>query len=144
MKDLDIKTVQEGENAADLSGGAGAFVSGDSPEVLFPARADWGRLLVSTVASDYSASRLAHAVEEAQAHVINLNLVGELHPATAAAGPSEVVVDVRLSEAAGTGVLRSLNRYGFQVLALHNAADGSPDSDVTADRARQVLRMLEI
>lgn len=144
VKDLETKTVHDEEKAVSRSEASGIFAAGDSPELLFPSRTDWGRVLVSTVAADYSASRLAHAVEEAQAHVINLNLVSESHPATSAAGPAEVVVDVRLSEAAGTGVLRSLNRYGFQVLDIHNPADSRNDDDVTAERARQVLRMLEI
>ncbi|MDE6684329.1 MAG: hypothetical protein K2J94_04020, partial [Duncaniella sp.] len=51
-----------------------ALSSTPSLERLFPPRDESSRLLVSCITSDYSASRIARAVEDADAHLLNLNV----------------------------------------------------------------------
>jgi len=117
------------------------------PAALFPPVADSSRLLVGCRRADYSASRVARAVEDCDAHVLNLNVVGsddssvsgELLPAD---GFSDMFFDLRVSHRSPEAVARSLERYGYTVLLASNAAGA--DADTLRRRMDGVLRYLEM
>lgn len=108
-----------------------------SPERLFPERDEASELSVACYRGDYSASRLARAVEDADAHLLNLNLTSEITPA------GEIVVDIRVSHRSPSSVVRSLERYGYNVIQIRES--GSSDNDSTlADRASELLAYINV
>lgn len=111
-----------------------------SIEQLFAPAADTSSLLVACDRRDYSASRLARAVEDADAHLLNLN-VTSLRDDDAPDGT--VVVALRVGRRDALAVARSIERYGYDVLDFDG--DGSDDSYDTARRnADALLRLLEM
>ena len=111
-----------------------------SIEQLFAPAADTSSLLVACDRRDYSASRLARAVEDADAHLLNLNVTSLLADD---APDGTVVVALRVGRRDALAVARSIERYGYDVLDLDG--DGSDDSYDTARRnADTLLRLLEM
>ena len=118
-------------------------------EQLFPPVAESSRLLVGCSREDYSASRIARAVEDCNAHLLNLNVTsfgerkdyGELSDGGVADGKFQVVCDLRVNHRSAAGVGRSLERYGYTVLGTSSADE--PD-DITASRINELIRYLEI
>ena len=111
-----------------------------SIEQLFAPAADTSSLLVACDRREYSASRLARAVEDADAHLLNLN-VTSLRADDAPDGT--VVVALRVGRRDALAVARSIERYGYDVLDFDG--DGSDDSYDTARRnADTLLRLLEM
>ncbi|MCM1067685.1 MAG: hypothetical protein NC418_08965 [Muribaculaceae bacterium] len=116
---------------------------------LFPPVAESARLLVGCSREDYSASRIARAVEDCDAHVLNLNVTSmgapdtfdDADPDGADAG-FPVVFDLRVSHRSAEGVGRSLERYGYTVIDTRSARDA--DSDTARRRLDHLFRYLEI
>lgn len=105
-------------------------------DYLFPAAAEWCRIVVGCHREDYSASRIAHAVEDCNAHLLNLNVT------SGSPGPSRtddsadqetsmypVTVDLRIDLRDYRAVCRSLERYGYAVLDVIANEDNNPDID---------------
>lgn len=89
---------------------------------------DWSRLLVGCHPADYAASLMARAVEDCDAHLLSLALLPSGKTADSAdAYPLhvELCVNHRNPEA----VARSLERYGFAVLAWRSSADSATRSE---------------
>lgn len=109
------------------------------------------RLLVGCRREDYSASRIAHAVEDCNAHLLNLNvtsLQGEdmrhadgYDPEEYADAKFPVVFDIRVSHRDAAGIARSLERYGYTVLEAQNAA--GVDDETLRDRLEMLFKYLE-
>lgn len=74
---------------------------------MFPPNAEssWVRVLIPRM--DYSASRLAIAVEDCDAHLLNLNILAT------SPEPGYVAVLLRVGIRHGESVVRSLARYGY-------------------------------
>ncbi|MDE6783527.1 MAG: hypothetical protein K2J17_07385 [Paramuribaculum sp.] len=79
---------------------------------LFPDAGESSRLTIVCRREDYSASRLSHAVEDADAHILNLNITDEV--------PFEggITVELRISHRHGSAVARSVERYGYTVTRI--------------------------
>ena len=118
-------------------------------DYLFPAVDESSRLLVGCRREDYSASRIAHAVEDCNAHLLNLNVTsfGEKYNYNlndddlGADAKFPVVFDIRVSHRNAESIGRSLERYGYTV--LDSSSSNEPD-DTTASRIDGLLRYLEI
>lgn len=108
-----------------------------SPEVLFPAVGESCELTIECRRSDYSASALARAVEDADAHLLNLNVT-----ARPTSGYDRVAVDLRVSHRNGGSVARSLERYGFTVVDLREGYD--PDAELTRQRFDELLSHFDL
>ena len=88
-------------------------------ELLFPAIADSCELTVACFPEHYSASRIARAVEDCDAHLLNLNV-------TSAALPTgEMSVRLRAGLRNAGSAARSLERYGYRVVEI---LTGDPDA----------------
>lgn len=112
-----------------------------SIEQLFAPAADTSSLLVACDRRDYSASRLARAVEDADAHLLNLNVTSLLADD---APDGTVVVALRVGRRDALAVARSIERYGYEVLDF-SGDTGDDDSYDTARRnADALLRLLEM
>lgn len=104
---------------------------------LFPENAESGCLTVACAQADYSASLIARAVEDADAHLLNLNV-------TSATGPLHgVVVELRVSHRDTSSVARSLSRHGYTILAADSDCDGMQPSERYNPYAA-LVRYLEI
>lgn len=82
----------------------------DAIERLFPGNDDSSELTIECTRVNYSASAIARAVEDCNAHLLNLNVTSA--PASTA---DSVVVDLRVSHRNPAAVVRSLERYGYLV-----------------------------
>ena len=107
----------------------------DQIEVFFPHNPDSSRLLIGCRTADFSASRIAHAVEDADARLLNLNVTSLQSPG------ADLVVALRISHRDAHRAATSLERYGFSVINIED----TPDSDDTIRRRyEELMRILEI
>ncbi|MDE5662273.1 MAG: hypothetical protein K2F91_03035 [Muribaculaceae bacterium] len=121
-------------------------------EYFFPPVSESSRLLVGCRREDYSASRIARAVEDCDAHLLNLNVTsmgddnGKNTDPTdideSVYGEFPVVFDLRVSHRNPAGISRSLERYGYTVLSA--CGNDIADSDTSRRRIDHLLRYLEI
>lgn len=102
---------------------------------IIPPREDCSLITLECHPSDYSASRIAHAVEDANAHLL------DLWTAPSADGQTSVTLRVRLDNP--EGAVRSLRRYGYDVTAAIGAA-GSVSSSVEEDRLSALQLFLNV
>ncbi len=103
---------------------------------LYPERSESCELTLTCRPDDYSASIIARAVEDCDAHLINLNVTDDPDDA------GRVTVELRVGQRNGFAVARSLERYGYQVTDIRRA---EPDiaSEVARDRVNELIRILE-
>ena len=108
---------------------------------LFPPFEDSSRLTVSCRRADYSASSIARAVEDCDAHLLNLNLTadgGALDPFG-----DELTAELRISHRNASAAARSLERYGYRVIALEHGAGAAAD-DTMRNRVNELMHYLEV
>ena len=114
-------------------------------EYLYPPVADSSRLLVGCSREDYSASRIAHAVEDCDAHLLNLNVtsntVYDADTYYADNSKFPVVFDIRVSHRNADSIMRSLERYGYTVLDTEDAPGA--DNDTVRERIDLFFKYLE-
>lgn len=104
---------------------------------LFPYTPESSLLTVECPAADYSASSIARAVEDCDAHLLNLNVTSEK-----SVMPGNVVVDLRVNHRNADAVSRSLERYGFIVTSTDAAM--SPAEEKARGNALELLHYLEL
>ncbi|MCM1355320.1 MAG: hypothetical protein NC212_02815 [Staphylococcus sp.] len=102
-------------------------------ERLFPPVEESCTILLSCLRGDYSASRIARAVEDCDAHLLNLNVTSDSEEAD-----NRIVAELRVSHRNPESVCRSLERYGYAVID----ADGAPLPDDSLLRSRYDELML--
>lgn len=105
---------------------------------LFPDVGDASSLILSTPSDNYSASVVARAVEDCDAHLLNLN-VGERNEED-----STVTVYLRVNHRNGESVARSLERFGYNVIAVENSEENELDPNAARRRVEELIRYLEI
>lgn len=101
---------------------------------LLAARDDSSEITVECYPEDYSASRLAHAVEDADAHLVDL-----------ISGPSAeglVRVTLRVRREDPSPVVNSLERYGYHVTDSSGSAYG--DAEVALERLLELNALLNV
>lgn len=103
---------------------------------LFPDNPDATVITVLCPRADYSASRLAHAVEDCNANVLNLNVTGEL------ATDDMLLVELRIDRKNTASIGRSLARYRYQVIGNDEPDLLSTDTD--RRRVAELLRYIDI
>lgn len=91
---------------------------------LYPALEGSSHLLIGCRKSDFSASRIAKAVEDCDAHMLNLNVMRDesMH--------YDLLADIRINRISGEAVARSLERYGFDVISFSTGSSDSTDSSL--------------
>lgn len=104
---------------------------------LLPERNDCSELTVTCHPADYSASAVARAVEDCDAHLLNLNLTSDTTPA------GEAVVELRVGLLDPSGVARSLERYGYTVASMRSSAESS-DEATARRRAEELMHYLSV
>lgn len=100
-------------------------------------------MVIAVLPDDFQASRIARAVEDADANLLNLNV------AATRTEFAEMIVYLRADRRGPHAIVRSLERYGFRVIAVGETPAGFPaEEDDASDSARQrvnaLLRYLEV
>ncbi len=93
-------------------------------------------LTVVCPSGEYSASAIAHAVEDADAHLLNLNVVAGTQPNS----PTSVIL--RVNHSRGDSVARSLARYGYDTVEMAGTP-GLLNADMI-ERVNSLLHYLEV
>ncbi|MBP3304271.1 MAG: hypothetical protein J6L68_05400 [Muribaculaceae bacterium] len=108
-----------------------------SVERLFPPTEESSRILVSCIPADYSASRIARAVEDCDAHLLNLNVTADGRRLD-----NRVVIELRVSHRSPMSVARSLERYGYEVLDVEHEA--LADDGLASDRIKELMHYIDL
>lgn len=108
----------------------------DLETLLFPSVEESSMLLARIDSRQYVASAAARAVEDCDAHLLNLNV---LH---LDADGGWTTVALRVDHRNSGAVARSLERYGFEVIATATDGDdnGATDPDAEVDPAEEKAR----
>lgn len=107
-------------------------------DILFPHSPDASSLVVACRPQDYSASVIARAVEDCDAHVVNLNVLAGRTPY------GELQVALRVDHRNASAVARSLGRFGYEVVSIESPEEADPGAEQARSRANELLRYLEI
>lgn len=102
---------------------------------LFPTREESSTIVLSCLRGDYSGSRIARAVEDCDAHLLNLNVTSDSETAD-----NRIITEIRVSHRNPEHVARSLERYGYEVLSANGAPD-MPD-DIMQARYDELMHYL--
>lgn len=103
---------------------------------LFPVLPDSSHLLIGTGREDFMATRIAHAVEDVNANLLNMNVTG-LNDSE-----NRHIVALRVDHRDPERVARSLERYGYNILDIRKE-DGSATDDMTT-RLDELMHYLSI
>ena len=111
----------------------------DAPslERLFPHREESSRLLIGCIPAEYSASRIARAVEDADAHLLNLNVTSDGERMD-----NRIIAELRVSHRSPMAVARSLERYGYEVVDVEH--DSLTDDALDMDRLNELMRYIDL
>lgn len=109
----------------------------DACAKLYPQLQESTELTIVCPAGHYSASAIAHAVEDADAHLLNLNVTQGTQP------NSETTVEIRVNHSRGAMVARSLMRYGYETVAVRSVST-DPFDETTVQRANALLHLLDV
>lgn len=104
--------------------------------MLFPYSPDASRFTVVCRREDYSAGRIAQAIEDCNAHVLNLNVT------SLPAGEGKVAVDIRVDRKNTASIARSLARYDYIVAGEYGAEETVDEGD--RERVAELLRYIDI
>lgn len=103
---------------------------------LMPYHPGSSRFTVVCKSRDYSAARIAHAIEDVGAHVLNLNITDRN------VGDDMMAVDVRVDWGDISSIIRSLARYEY---AVEDAEVGIETlSETERKRIEEFLRYIDV
>lgn len=103
---------------------------------LISSRDDCSVVTVECRPEDYSASLLAHAVEDSDAHLVDL--------LTSPADDGCVRVTMRVRHTDPSAAVHSLERYDFKVVEAYGAKDGVRDAEIAFDRLLSLQTLLNV
>ncbi len=111
---------------------------------LMPPRTEASVITVVCHPRDFSASALARAVEDSNAHLLNLNVTG------ARRDDGLLTIELRTSLRHPEATIRSLSRYGFETIdsqsfpADDTPADGKDFDGALRNRAAELIHILNL
>lgn len=106
-------------------------------DIIYPTGGQYTDFLVAVRPGDFSASSIARAIEDCDLHLLNMNVTSVRTSA------GDIVVALRTDACVGDNVARSLERYGYDVIASSGSLS-SIDDDEAERRAAELLRLLDI
>lgn len=104
---------------------------------LMPQVPDATTITVICDPMQYSASAIARAVEDCDAHLLNLNVTADRTV------DGRLMVDLRIDHQSPASVIRSLERYGYEIAGATPALSDAETSQMR-DRVNELIRYLEI
>ena len=103
---------------------------------MIAARDDCSVIMVECLPQDYSASHMAHAVEDSDAHLVDLFSV------PADNGMIHVTLRVRHSDP--TAAVRSLERYGYTVLEAYSSGNSIQSMEIATERLLSLQALMKV
>ena len=103
---------------------------------MIVARDDCSVITVECRPEDYSASHLAHAVEDSDAHLVDLW--------TSPASDGNISVMLRVRHRDPSAAVRSLERYNYHVVEAHGVDDDTNDATIAAERLLSLQTLLSV
>lgn len=103
---------------------------------MIAARDDCSVITVECRPEEYSASMLAHAVEDSDTHLVDLLTVPDKD------GYLRVTLRVRNTDPSST--VRSLERYDYHVVEAHGAESGNVNATIAAERLLALRTLLNV
>lgn len=103
---------------------------------MFPVVDESCELIVECDSHNYSASVVARAVEDCNAHILNLNVMERT------TSDKRIAIALRINHSHGEAVARSLARYGYDVVDIVGSND--PISANTQERINELIHYLEL
>ena len=120
------------------------FQASEMPELLrlMPPREESTVMTVVCHPADFSASALARAVEDSNAHLLNMNVTGTVRE------DGRMTIELRTSLRHADNTIRSLARYGFETVSSKSFPEiAAADSDFNENmrsRAAELLHILNL
>ncbi len=108
-----------------------------SRDTMMPPLPKASRLLVASYPANFSASALARATEDTNAHLINMNVTSRR------LDDGRLTIELRTNQRNPSAAMRSLERYGYEVIATDQHEPDESDSHLRA-RAAELLNILEM
>lgn len=105
--------------------------------MLMPPLPESSRLVVACYPANFSASVLARAIEDTNAHLVNMNVTARR------LDDGRLTVELRTNQRNCSAAARSLERYGYEVIAVDGAESSETESHLR-DRAAELLHILEL
>ena len=103
---------------------------------MLAARDDCSVITVECAPEDYSASVLAHAIEDTDAHLVDLfSVPGE---------NGRINVTLRVRHSDPTAAIRSLERYDFHVLEAHSSGDTIQSIEIATERLLSLQALMNV
>lgn len=99
-------------------------------------RDDCSEVTIECRAEDYSASSIAHAVEDSDAHLVDM--------LSTPSSDGHIRVTLRLRHSDPSAAMRSLERHDFSVVEAHAASDGMRDAEIAAERLLALQTLLNV
>ena len=103
---------------------------------MIAVRDDCSVIVLEMPAEDYSASKLAHAVEDSDAHLVDMfSVPGE---------GSNIQVTLRVRHTDPRASVRSLERYGYHVVEAHGASESPDGLAMSAERLLSLQTLMNV
>ena len=103
---------------------------------MIAARDDCSVITVECDPQNYSASSLAHAVEDSDAHLVDL--------LTAPGDHGNMVVTLRVRHSDPTAAVRSLERYDYHVVEAHSSGDNIRTMEIATERLLALQALMNV
>lgn len=103
---------------------------------MIAARDDCSVITVECRPEEYSASMLAHAVEDSDTHLVDLLSVPD--------EDGHLRVTLRVRNTDPTSTVRSLERYDYRVVEAHGSGSGMCDATIAAERLLALQTLLNV
>jgi hypothetical protein len=104
---------------------------------LYARHNDYTELTVTCRPGNYSASSIAHAVEDADANLLNLTVLANDR------SDDSTKILLRVDHSRGESVARSLARYGYDTIEISDAQEGVLSAEMI-ERVNSLLHYLEL
>lgn len=103
---------------------------------MIAARDDCSVITMECSPQDYCASMIAHAVEDSDAHLVDL--------LTAPGENGQLLVTIRVRHSDPTAAVRSLERYDYRVLEAHSAGDTIQSMEIATERLLALQALMNV
>lgn len=103
---------------------------------MIAARDDCSVITIECDPQDYSASLIAHAVEDTDAHLVDLFSVP--------AENGKILVTLRVRHSDPTSAVRSLERYDFNVVETHGSSSSMQSMEIATERLLALQALMNV
>lgn len=103
---------------------------------MIAARDDCSVITLECDPRDYSASHISHAVEDSDAHLVDLFSAPGIN--------GNLTVTIRVRHSDPTAAVRSLERYGYHVVEAHSSGDSVQSMEIATERLLSLQALMNV